>query len=191
MAVSRRLRYEILRRDGHTCRYCGASAPDVPLRIDHVIPVALGGGDEPSNLVTACQDCNSGKSSTSPDAELVEDVDVVAMLFSAAMDKALTSYKNSHQDEQAVLAEFDELWLRWTYNGGMHVPRPGNWRQSILKFVQSGFALEFQAPLIEVAMTNRSVQPDDIWRYFCGCCWNRIGDIREHALRLIEDGEVS
>jgi 5-methylcytosine-specific restriction endonuclease McrA len=29
--VSRRLRLEVLRRDGHTCRYCGAQAPDVKL----------------------------------------------------------------------------------------------------------------------------------------------------------------
>ncbi|WP_075737496.1 HNH endonuclease [Streptomyces acidiscabies] len=64
MAVSKRLRYEILRRDNHTCRYCGASAPDVPLRVDHVTPVALGGTDTPDNLVAACEPCNSGKSST-------------------------------------------------------------------------------------------------------------------------------
>ena len=41
MAVSKRLRYEILRRDNHTCRYCGESAPDVKLTIDHVVPVSL------------------------------------------------------------------------------------------------------------------------------------------------------
>lgn len=64
MAVSKRLRYEVLRRDNHTCRYCGATAPDVPLRVDHVTPVALGGTDTPDNLVTACEPCNSGKSST-------------------------------------------------------------------------------------------------------------------------------
>jgi hypothetical protein len=63
MAVSKRLRYEILRRDNHTCRYCGASAPDVPLRVDHVTPVALGGSDKPDNLVASCEACNSGKSS--------------------------------------------------------------------------------------------------------------------------------
>ncbi|AWN05089.1 HNH endonuclease [Gordonia phage Easley] len=40
MAVSKRLRYEILRRDNHTCRYCGATAPDVPLTVDHVVPVS-------------------------------------------------------------------------------------------------------------------------------------------------------
>lgn len=75
MAVSRRLRFEILRRDGHTCRYCGAKAPEAALTVDHVIPVALGGGDEPNNLVAACSDCNSGKSSVPADAAVVEDVD--------------------------------------------------------------------------------------------------------------------
>lgn len=85
MAVSRRLRFEILRRDGYTCRYCGASAPDVALTVDHVIHQALGGGDEPNNLVTACRDCNSGKSSIAPDAEIVADVDATAMLFAKAI----------------------------------------------------------------------------------------------------------
>lgn len=46
MAVSTRLRYEILRRDNHQCRYCGGTAPDVKLTIDHVIPETLGGNDD-------------------------------------------------------------------------------------------------------------------------------------------------
>lgn len=54
MAVSKRTRYEVLRRDNHTCRYCGGSAPDVRLTVDHVLPVTLGGSDDPSNLVAAC-----------------------------------------------------------------------------------------------------------------------------------------
>lgn len=33
MAVSKRLRYEILRRDDHACRYCGDRAPDVKLTV--------------------------------------------------------------------------------------------------------------------------------------------------------------
>lgn len=28
MAVSKRTRYEVLRRDNHACRYCGARAPE-------------------------------------------------------------------------------------------------------------------------------------------------------------------
>lgn len=75
MAVSKRLRYEILRRDNHACRYCGASAPTVKLNVDHVIPQALGGSDKPTNLVTACADCNSGKTSSLPNAMPVADVE--------------------------------------------------------------------------------------------------------------------
>lgn len=74
MAVSKRLRYEVLRRDNHACRYCGRSAPEVALTVDHVVPVALGGSDDPTNLVAACRDCNAGKSASSPDAQIVDDI---------------------------------------------------------------------------------------------------------------------
>jgi hypothetical protein len=73
MAVSQRLRYEILRRDNHACRYCGATAPDVKLNVDHVIPTSLGGSDQPDNLVTACAACNGGKTSSMPNAMVVAD----------------------------------------------------------------------------------------------------------------------
>ncbi len=56
-----KLRFEILSRDNFTCRYCGASAPDVKLQVDHVIPVSKGGILDLSNLVTACFECNIGK----------------------------------------------------------------------------------------------------------------------------------
>ena len=75
MAVSKRLRYEILRRDNHACRYCGATAPGAKLNVDHVIPQSLGGSDKPDNLVTSCTDCNAGKTSSMPNAMVVADVD--------------------------------------------------------------------------------------------------------------------
>lgn len=34
MAVSKRTRFEVLRRDGHRCRYCGAGAEDAALTVD-------------------------------------------------------------------------------------------------------------------------------------------------------------
>jgi hypothetical protein len=74
MAVSKRLRYEIFRRDGHACKYCGARAPQVPLTIDHIVPKTLGGTDVPENLAAACFDCNAGKSSSLPDEGLVAAV---------------------------------------------------------------------------------------------------------------------
>lgn len=60
-AISKTLRFEVLKRDSFTCQYCGATAPDVLLEIDHVIPVASGGPTDILNLVTACTECNRGK----------------------------------------------------------------------------------------------------------------------------------
>ena len=60
--ASARLRFLILERDAFTCRYCGRKAPDVELHVDHAIALADGGTDTADNLVTACRDCNLGKS---------------------------------------------------------------------------------------------------------------------------------
>ncbi len=62
--ISKRVRYEVLRRDDFRCRYCGRRAPDVELHVDHLIPKAWGGTDAKWNLATACQDCNIAKSDT-------------------------------------------------------------------------------------------------------------------------------
>lgn len=62
MAVlSNLVRYGIFARDGFACQYCGAGGPYVRLTVDHVLPVSAGGGDEPTNLVTACHSCNCSK----------------------------------------------------------------------------------------------------------------------------------
>lgn len=71
MAVSKRTRFEVLRRDNYTCRYCRST--DNALTVDHVTPLTLGGTDELTNLVAACRDCNSGKSSTVLEAEKVAE----------------------------------------------------------------------------------------------------------------------
>ena len=55
------LRFEVLRRDGFRCRYCGRGAPDVVLHLDHVRSVMDGGHNTLDNLVTACAECNVGK----------------------------------------------------------------------------------------------------------------------------------
>lgn len=60
-AISKSQRFEIFRRDSFTCQYCGRSAPEVILEVDHLIPVAHGGTNDNLNLVTACRDCNRGK----------------------------------------------------------------------------------------------------------------------------------
>jgi HNH endonuclease len=64
--LSRRMRYFVLSRDGFRCQYCGATAQQAKLHVDHKIPRARGGADDPDNLITACDDCNLGKWTTLP-----------------------------------------------------------------------------------------------------------------------------
>jgi len=59
--ISPKKRMDVLERDKFTCRYCGRSAPNVVLEVDHILPVLHGGTDDLSNLVTTCWECNNGK----------------------------------------------------------------------------------------------------------------------------------
>ena len=67
--ISKKLRFEVFKRDSFTCQYCGKSAPDVVLEVDHINPVSKGGDNDLLNLITSCRDCNRGKS----DRELSDD----------------------------------------------------------------------------------------------------------------------
>lgn len=67
-SLSKKLRFQILERDNFACRYCGRGAPEYRLAVDHVMPVALGGSNHPSNLVAACAACNHGKAANMLDA---------------------------------------------------------------------------------------------------------------------------
>jgi hypothetical protein len=72
-ALSKKIRFEVFKRDAFTCQYCGRKAPDVLLVIDHIEPVAKGGKNNILNLVTSCRDCNAGKSDRQLDDTTVLD----------------------------------------------------------------------------------------------------------------------
>jgi len=61
MTIPLSQRFEILQRDGFTCRFCGQRAPETELEVDHLHPRAKGRSDDAANLVTACRNCNRGK----------------------------------------------------------------------------------------------------------------------------------
>jgi 5-methylcytosine-specific restriction endonuclease McrA len=61
------VRARVLERDNFTCRRCGdSSARCARLTADHIVPRALGGSDDESNLQTLCADCNEGKKARPP-----------------------------------------------------------------------------------------------------------------------------
>lgn len=66
--IAREVRAAIYARDGHTCTYClcavhapGEGPANTMASLDHVLCADLGGGNEVTNLVTACVGCNSAK----------------------------------------------------------------------------------------------------------------------------------
>lgn len=189
MAVSRRLRFEVLRRDGYTCRYCGAQAPDAKLTVDHVIPVALGGGDEPSNLITACVDCNAGKSSIPADAALVEDVDAASLLWAKAIEKAVAIREQESARISDVLDWFYRAWDDYRVDGDK-VPLPHDWTQSVTRFYGLGLDELIMRQHIVDAMHATMVPVNKVFNSFCRRCWDEITERQELARRLIEDGEV-
>jgi 5-methylcytosine-specific restriction endonuclease McrA len=62
-------RKNILRRDAHRCQYCGRA--DIPLTVDHVMPISRGGEDTWENLACACVRCNNKKGDRTPEEALM------------------------------------------------------------------------------------------------------------------------
>lgn len=187
MAVSKRLRYEILRRDNHACRYCGAAAPDVKLTVDHVAPITLGGGDDPANLVTACTDCNSGKSATPPGAPVVADVERDAERWARAMLQASALALQQREE-----AEEERQWFRdmfrdhWQACHGWSIDLDAEQIASLRSLSRAGVTWLEIEHAIDVTSQGYRREP---WNYFCGVCWNLLRKRQQIARQLLEAGE--
>lgn len=96
--ISKKLRFEVFKRDSFTCQYCGSKAPDVVLNVDHIRPVADGGTGDVLNLVTACFSCNSGKGARTLD------------------DRSVVERQRSQIEELQERREQLEMMLAWRDN---------------------------------------------------------------------------
>jgi hypothetical protein len=94
-AISKRIRFEIFKRDSFKCQYCGACAPEVLLQIDHIEPVSKGGNNDASNLITACVACNAGKTNKTLD------------------DNSVLSKQRVQMEELQERHEQIEMMMRW------------------------------------------------------------------------------
>lgn len=52
-------RIKVYERDGYVCHYCRKQLTRFTATVDHLTPIAEGGGNSRENLVTACLDCNA------------------------------------------------------------------------------------------------------------------------------------
>ena len=60
-------RENIYARDRYQCQYCGRRESPQGLTYDHIIPRALGGKTEWTNIVTCCIPCNRQKGGRTPE----------------------------------------------------------------------------------------------------------------------------
>lgn len=193
MAVSKALRFQVMRRDGFRCQYCGATAADgASLVVDHVLPVALGGQDSADNLTTSCASCNSGKGSMPPDAENVAQVDQRNAEWAAAMQRAKSQANDERENRWRIHAAFMREWDDWPYAfGGKPYPLPDNFADAVETWIQRGLTIDDLRELIAVTMSKQGLSSRDRFRYFAGCCWRRIGQLEDEAARIMgqSDGD--
>lgn len=194
MAVSKRTRYEVLRRDNHACRYCGAMAPDAKLTVDHVMPKALGGSDDPSNLVAACRDCNYGKASTMPDDPLVADVSQRAVEWGKAITDYNAAQMSDRRKRAAYVRRFEKAWNDWTIrdrSGERHrLPKPSDWEATIWQFYGLGLPIVELEDAVKIACGNQMVAEDRTFRYMCGVLWNKVNEMHKGAKAILEAGDA-
>lgn len=186
MPVSKRTRYEVLKRDNHTCRYCGASAPDAKLTVDHVLPVSLGGTDTPDNLVAACQDCNYGKGSTSPNAELVAQVGEDDMRWAAAVKRAADNVIEADRREGKRHDWFLREWRDWDEKC-QHLP--DGWDKSLDHWLGAGLPKEVLIACLMIALMNRGVKHSAVFAYMGGVARKKIEQIHEEARKILDADE--
>lgn len=205
MPISARVRFEVFKRDGFTCAYCGRTPPEVLLQADHIVPVAAGGSDEIHNLITSCQTCNLGKGArmleegTAPVVghATVEELQERIAQAKAYME-ALTGHQAVIQDQVAMVIE---AWAKaygaeleeredghyWVFRGY------GRWpdERSIRRFLRS-LSLEAVLQAVDVTAGRLHYPNDAARRYFYGVCWRSIREGRspmERSSGLSRDGE--
>lgn len=190
MAVSKHLRYEILRRDNYTCQYCGARGPEVPLTVDHVTPTALGGTDTPGNLATACEPCNTGKAAVPPDAALVADVDATALRWAAALKQAAAEMETRDAGRDEYHQTFRAAWDSWHYehNGAHHTYElDAEWQPTLDRFRAAGLPANAWPGIVDAAMGSTGVPVSNLFRYACGIGWRHVTELQQRARAILAD----
>lgn len=186
-ALSVRVRFEVLKRDHFTCQYCGKHPPDVLLEVDHVLPVAAGGGNESENLTTACSECNGGKSDRLLGEGRGPAVTIDSIVQQRERLEQGRQYLELVQKQRDLVA--DQLWLinvAWaeafraarthtegtvTYQfvGGGTFPSEASVRLMMQRLTLAEILNAVAIVAAKFASATRQTE-----RYFFGVCWRKI-----------------
>ena len=169
-SISKKTRFEIFKRDGFICRYCGATPPTVILHVDHIIAVASGGGNEDDNLVTSCDACNLGKgardlkqapaSLSSRAADVAEREEQLLGFTKIMLAKRERLERESWDVADIFMGHFRVEGMR------------KDWFNSIKRFIESLGVVEV-LDAMDCAVSRKPYSEYTAFRYFCGICWNK------------------
>lgn len=168
--LSKKVRFDVFKRDGFVCQYCGAHPPAVVLHVDHIHPVAEGGTNDIDNLITACEPCNLGKGSG-----LISDTPKALKDKASEVAEKEEQLRGYNEILMARAARIeDEAWLVAAELEGVEYVESYSRANlaSIKKFLEK---LPFQEVRgASESSCGRFGVSTRAFRYFCGICWGKI-----------------
>jgi hypothetical protein len=147
------------------------------------MPTALGGSDNPDNLVTACRDCNAGKASTHPDESTVNDVAGDAERWARARQQAADELTNRRAAIEDQFTVFYLAWTKWDKNAAY---LPTNADTTFSNWLNRGLTLDDVLEAHTIALGARHVSVYRVWRYMCGVLRRRVSEIDTIASNILD-----
>jgi hypothetical protein len=180
--LSKKTRFEVFKRDDFACQYCGRKTPEVVLEIDHVVPIVEGGSDEIENLLTACFDCNRGKSSIPLDS-IAQVIDVAKRAQEIShREEQLRAYHAARNDQaQRIEREYNIVWNYWFECAGTNTLEPWYvpWESVFRKYVEL-IGVEEVKDAIRIAISKKGIR-SDTRRYFTGILKRKHAELEGRA----------
>lgn len=172
IGIGKKLRFEVFKRDGFICQYCGRNPNQVELQCDHINPVALGGDNDIDNLITACIDCNLGKGATPLTSRPKSLAERAAEI--AEREEQIAAYGAIMEAKRERLE--DEMWrVATALRSDAEAGYPKAKIQSIKTFL-ARLGVHDVLEAAELASGRYPYSEARAFKYFCGICWNKIRD---------------
>lgn len=170
-AISKKTRFDVFKRDGFKCQYCGAHPPSVLLHVDHINPVANGGGNDADNLITSCEPCNLGKGAR--ELSVVPKSLASKAAETQEREEQIKGYGEIFEAKRERLE--NETWrvMDMLYPGESTVPRDSF--NSAKMFIEK-LGVHEVLDSAEIALASSSSMKNK-FRYFCGVCWNKVREV--------------
>ena len=172
MSLSKKVRFEVFKRDKFTCQYCGSTPPNVVLEVDHILPKSKQGKDDIDNLITSCFDCNRGKSNN----------------LLTSIPRTIKEKSDKEEEKLMQLKEYNKILKRRMNN----LKKQSNKISDIYNKHFEGFELseyfintslipflkkipfENVKEYMQIACLRLGRNEDAAIKYFCGICWRSI-----------------